>query len=64
MDPKRKGEIAYEFLKYRAKKEGLFLGRNRRRELGNIAKAIGVPLAELEEFGREAVKELSDETFG
>lgn len=64
MDEKRKGEIAYLILKRRLGKEGLFLGKSRRRELGNLAKAVGISLSELEEFGREVSKELIDETFG
>tara|TARA_Y100000310_G_scaffold324311_1_gene386019 strand:- start:121 stop:327 length:207 start_codon:yes stop_codon:yes gene_type:complete len=64
MDKERKGEIAYAILLNQARRNGVILGKNRRRELGNIAKATGIPIAELEEFGRDALQELSVETFG
>jgi len=59
LSEKRKGEIAYMLLLYRAGKEGIFLNPNSCRELGNIAKAIGVPHEELKEFVREVIKNLT-----
>ena len=49
MDEKRKGEIALILLKYKIAKETISLVELKR-ELGNIAKAINVPLDELKEF--------------
>ena len=58
MDDKRKGEIAYLFLKNRLKEEGFDLDQNFRRRIGNIAKKIGVPFPEALEFSMALVGEL------
>ena len=49
MDKERMGEIALVMLKYKIAKEGIALAELKR-ELGNIAKAINIPLDELKEF--------------
>lgn len=64
MDEKRKGEIALILLKYRMARSNLRLGPDFKRELGNVAKATGISLDELKEFGRIIIEELLDETFG
>jgi hypothetical protein len=63
MDEKRKGEIALLCLRYRAKKEGMRLAPDKMRELGNIAKEIGVSFDELKKFMRIIVQELVDDMF-
>ncbi len=64
MKEKRKGEIALSLLKYQISREGVRLTPDIRRELGNIAKATGIPQDELREFGKILIEELLEETFG
>jgi len=64
MDEKRKGEIALALLKYRIGREGIRLTPDIKRELGNVAKATGIPQDELKEFGKILIEELLEETFG
>ena len=64
MDKKRKGEIAFALLKYRIGREGIRLTPDIKRDLGNLATAIGIPLDELKEFGKILVEELLQEAFG
>jgi len=54
------GEIALVMLKYKIAKEGIALAELKR-ELGNIAKAINIPLDELKEFSTVFYKELIEE---
>ena len=64
MDPKRKGEIAYEALKYRMSKDEISLNRETtKRELGNLSKALDVPESELAEFFETLFHELVGEVF-
>jgi len=56
------GEIALALTKYRLRRGDLRL-QNMKRELGDIAKATGIPLAELKEFGKIVVGELVEEAF-
>jgi len=60
MDKERMGEIALVMLKYKIAKEGIALAELKR-ELGNIAKAINIPLDELKEFSTVFYKELIEE---
>jgi len=60
MDEKRKSEIALILLKYKIAKESISLAELKR-ELGNIAKAIDVPLDELKDFFTILHKELLEE---
>ena len=60
MDKERIGEIALVMLKYKIAKEGIALAELKR-ELGNIAKAINLPLDELKEFSTVFYKELIEE---
>ena len=64
MTDQRKLEIATGLLKYILRERGVHLTQNTARELGNAAKAIGVPLAELQEFAKPLVQQLLDEQFG
>ena len=64
MNERRKGEIALALLKYRVGREGIRLTPDIKRELGNVAKATGIPQDELKEFGRILIEELLEETFG
>ena len=63
MTKERKGEIALLIWKSYLKKKPISF-TDLKRELGNVAKEIDVPLNELEEFARELFKELLEETFG
>ncbi len=64
MDNRRKGEIALVLLKYRLGREGIRLIPDAKRELGDLAKATGVPLNELNEFFRLLIEEMLEEAFG
>jgi len=64
MDERRKGEIALALFKYRVGREGIRITPDARRELGNVAKATGIPLNELKEFIRLLIEEMLKETFG
>ncbi len=61
LDDKRMGEIAYLTLKHFLKAKGVTLSQNSGRELGDIAKQTGVPLAELRVFAWRLMRELVDE---
>ena len=63
MNEKRKGEIAMALLKYRIGREGIRLTPDIKRDLGNVAKATGIPQDELKEFVKLLAKELLEETF-
>ncbi|HUW72102.1 MAG TPA: hypothetical protein VMV66_02880 [Candidatus Humimicrobiaceae bacterium] len=63
MDEKRKHEIGYKLLLFRAGNEGVKLNSNFKRELGNIAKGTGISLQELEEFTRAGLKDLADQAL-
>jgi len=59
----RKGEIALMLLKMRVRTDGIRLGKNTRREVGNTAKEIGIPFEEAIEFMEGLAQELMVETF-
>lgn len=63
MDEKRKGEIALLFLKYKLRRDGVRVGQNTKREIGNTAKDIGITPEEAMEFAEIMTRELVDETF-
>ena len=63
LDEKRKGEIALKLLKMRIRMDGIRLGKNTRREVGNSAKEIGISFEEAIEFMEDLAKELMMETF-
>ena len=64
MKKERRNEIAWDLLVYKASREPIHLGQGSLRELGNIAKAIGVSVDELKEFTKELIDELVSKTFG
>lgn len=63
MDEKREGEIALRFLKWKLREDGVRLTPNPRRQVGNVAKAIGVSVEEAMEFTEGLVREAVDEAF-
>ena len=63
MDEVRKGQIAYLFLKNRVSDGGIRLSRDFKRELGNVAKTVGITLEEATEFTEIMVREVVDEIF-
>ena len=65
MTPQRQGEISRKLLKRKLQKDGIhrFSANEVRRDLGNVAKAIGVEESELVEFAEILVRELVDELF-
>jgi propanediol dehydratase small subunit len=64
MDEKRMGEVALALLRYKATREDIRITPNINRELGNVAKETGVPLAELKEFARVIFSEVIAKHFG
>ncbi|MDP4009233.1 MAG: hypothetical protein Q8P71_02330 [bacterium] len=63
MNEDRKGQIAFLLVKHQLRKKGVRLTRSFRREVGNEAKAIGIPIEEAMEFVELIVRELVEETF-
>ena len=64
MDEIRKGQIALLYLKNKIREEGVRLTPNMKRQIGNTAKAIGIPVEEATEFSEIMVRELVEEVFG
>ena len=64
MDPKRIGEIAYLALRCESKAHGLTLKPDFRRELGNLAIAIDVPLQEIVELHEFLCRATLEVMFG
>lgn len=63
MDNARKGEIALLYLKHKVGRDGIRLGPDLRRDVGNTAKAIGAPFEEAMEFVEEMTREMVDRLF-
>ena len=63
MNEIRKGQIALLFVKYQLCEKGVRLTPNFRREIGNGAKTIGVPIEEAMEFVESIIREMVEETF-
>lgn len=63
LTPERKGEIAYLCLKEKIRQEKVRLAPEFRRELGNVARAIEVPIKELDEFAEMLFRDLVSEMF-
>ncbi|MFW0862145.1 MAG: hypothetical protein ACKKL6_01010 [Candidatus Komeilibacteria bacterium] len=64
MDEKRKGEIALALIKMRVKDKGPRLNHaEMKREFGNYAKDLNIPINELFEFFEIIIRELVDEAF-
>ncbi len=58
----RKGQIALLFLKYKIHKDGIDF-RNARREMGNVANSINIPIDEIMELYELLTREVIDELF-
>lgn len=63
MDKARMGEIALLVLRMRYREEGVRLSPNFKREIGNIARNINVPIEEVFEFAEIIVRDLVEEMF-
>ncbi len=63
MDEKRKGEIAHALFKVTLSKQSIRLDGSQKRELGEIVKATGIPLAEIKEYMHKILSELVDILF-
>ncbi|QQR65388.1 hypothetical protein IPH92_02305 [Candidatus Kaiserbacteria bacterium] len=63
MTEARKGEIALLVLKMQMRRDGFRIGKHIQRDIGNEAKAIGIPVEEAQEFIEGVVRELVEETF-
>jgi len=63
MDDVRRGQIALLFLKHRLREKGVRLTSDFKREIGNIAKTVGISIEEAMEFAEFIVCELVEETF-
>ncbi len=59
----RKGEIAYTILKLYLRKKRIHLD-SANWEIGNVAKAAGIPASDLREFARAIKGEVLAEIFG
>jgi len=63
MTRERQGEIALLLLKHRLRTEGVKLGPNTQRQIGNSAKEIGIDFTEAKAFMKILVDELVKEAF-
>ncbi len=63
MTEERKGQIALLLLKDRLRNEGVRLKPDMKREIGNQATKIDVPIEEAMQFVEELVRELVEEVF-
>ena len=66
MDEKRKGEIAYAFLKLRTREAGIHLNpglQSLQNELGDISKTTSISVDELKVFLKSLAEELLREAF-
>lgn len=61
MTQERELEIAKAMLKYILRKRGVHISGETRRELGNAAKAMGIPVEEVIAFARPFIQEFLDE---
>lgn len=64
MDKNRQGEIALALLRYKTRKEGVTINPSTvKREFGNLAKELDIPIDELIEFARIETKLIVEECF-
>jgi len=63
MEEKRMGEIALAVLKHKLSRDGIRIGSDIKRDIGNLSKATGVPQADLKVFARILVQEAIDKAF-
>ncbi len=59
----RRNELAYAFLKLKMSQEGFRLGPQSMRDIGRMAKELGVEFKEARAFVEGVVRELMDEMF-
>jgi len=59
----RMGQIALLFLKERLQREGIRISQNTKREIGSIAKIIGIDPDEAMAFVETITREMIDEIF-
>ena len=64
MTNERKGQVAILYLKHKLRKEGIRLTPDIRRQVGDTAKATGIPFEEGMEFAEWLVREMVDDVFG
>ncbi|HOI97662.1 MAG TPA: hypothetical protein PLA19_04125 [Candidatus Pacearchaeota archaeon] len=63
LSKERQGEIAYATLRYIMTQRGFNLSASSKREIDNIAKAIGASHEEAVEFAEKIVREVVDGIF-
>ncbi len=63
MDKARQGEIALELVRYFIRKQGLKISKEVPREIGNVAKDIGITASELMRFLKPLAQDALDECF-
>jgi hypothetical protein len=63
MTAERRGQIALLLLKDRLRNEGVRLKPDMKREIGNQAAKIGVPVEEAMQFVEELIREMVEEVF-
>lgn len=63
LSKERQGEIALMILKAKLRHEGVRISKDQMRDLGNMAKKIGVSVAELKQFMQPIVQKMVDECF-
>ncbi|MDD5696740.1 MAG: hypothetical protein PHO90_02070 [Candidatus Pacebacteria bacterium] len=56
-------ELAKRLLKYQGKHNGVILSTGNARQMGNVAKEVGIPLNELLNFIRPLLHEIVDELY-
>lgn len=61
MSKERQGEIALKILRRQLRKNGVKLNNDSVRELGNIAKELGIQLSDLKEFARIILEEETEQ---
>jgi len=59
----RQGELALLFLKHKLQTDGVRLSPTIHRDIGNAAKALGIPVNEATEFVEIIVREHVEKTF-
>lgn len=64
LSKERLGEIALAMVKDQFRSGGFRFSKNSRRELGETANRINVPVADLEQFALDILPEMIGEAFG
>lgn len=59
----RKGEIAFALIKWKIGQNGIRLSQHKKRDISNLAKALGVDQTKLEAFFRLLIVDLMDKMF-